>query len=413
MTAFGTIQLGRLTLTEIPSQAVAPSAAAPSSTAPTGRTLQILGEESTPAYSQLSLPLLQARQSDILALTGSFLPVVFTDKTDLNGYYQVVDASVSQINYNGEVSTVDWTIDLLRLGADTEVDVESRLTGGTRVNSFSATGVRWHAPAVGAYAYFAGPGSAPSVVTRAGADGSMPVYFSLPSPCIPRWGCAVGNYLAGRVRFIDANQVERSGIQLQTTAAGWSVHNALVRVSPLTSGTGVLSIDAYTGGAWRTKAWDLLYAGSSLGQPLTVSLLRNEPEIVVIRLLWGTSGGRVTADLTLRRGSRFVEFYLQAQTSGTFKVARGSAEAGSNGGGGEYVAATANDSAGNRYIVGSAKTNSQDLANGGISLAATTAMDAFVGVIAGGSGAVSGDAGADLYGQYLGAPAELVQAVRR
>lgn len=413
MSFFGTIQVGRLTLTEDPSQAVAPASAAPSSTAATGRTLQILGEESTPAFSPLALPLLQARQSDILALTNAFVPVTFTDKSDLNGYYSVVDASVSQVNWNGEMSTVDWTIDLLRLGTDTEVDVESRLTGGTRVNSFSATGVRWHAPAIGAYAYFTAVGSSPSVVTRTGADGAMPVYFSLPTPCIPRWGCAVGNYLAGRVRFIDANQLERTGIQLQTTAAGWTLHNALVRVSPLATGTGVLSIDAYTGGAWRTKNWDLQYAGSSLGQPLTVSVLRNEPEIVVLRLLWNTTGGRVTADMTLRRGSRFVEFYLQAQTSGTFKVVRGTAEAGANGGSGEYVAAAANDSAGNEYIVGSAKTNTQDLVNGGISLASTTVMDAFVGVIAGGTGAVTGDAGGDLYGQYLGSPAELVQAVRR
>jgi hypothetical protein len=413
MTAFGTIQVGRLTLTELPSQAAAPASAAPSSTAPTGRTLQILGQESTPAYAGLSLPLLQARQADILGLTGAFVPVVFTDKTDLNGYYTVVDSSVSQINWNAEMASVDWTIDLLRIGTDTEVDIESRLTGGTRVNSFSGTGVRWHAPAPAAYAYFSATGNSPGVVTRTGSDGATAVYYTLPTPCLPRWGCLVGSYLGARARFIDANNAERTGTQFLTTASGWTLHNALVRVSPLVIGTGMLSIDAWTGGAWQTKNWDLQYSGATLGQPLTVSVLRNEPEIVVLRLLWNTTAGRITGDLTLRRGSRFVEFYLQAQNSGTFKVVRGTAEAGSNGGSGEYVSATANDAAGNRYIVGSAKTTTQDLVNGGISLAATTIMDAFVGVIAGGSGAVAGDQGADLYGQYLGAPAELVQGVRR
>lgn len=413
MTAFGTIQIGRLTLTELPQQAVAPASAAPSSTTPTGRTLQILGEESLPAYTPLTLAQLQARQADILGLTGSFVPVVFTDKTDLNGYYVVVDVSVSQVNWNGEMSTVGWTIDLMRIGTDTEIDIESRLTGGTRVNSFSATGVRWHAPAQATYQYFSAAGNSPSVVSRTSADGAMSVYYSLPSPCIPRWGCAVGSYLGGRARFLDSNLIERTGIQFPTTAAGWTLHNAFVRVTPLVVGTGVLSIDAYTGGAWQTKNWDLQYGGSSLGQPLTVSVLRNEPEIVVLRLLWNTTSGRVTADLTLRRGSRFVEFYVQAQNSGTIKIVRGTAEAGSNGGAGEYVSAAANDSAGNRYIVGSALTSTQDLANGGISKAATTTLDAFVGVIAGGSGAVAGDQGADLYSQYLGAPAELVQGVRR
>lgn len=413
MTVFGKIQVGRLSLTELPDHAAAPAAAAPSSTAATGRTLQLLGQESTPGYSLTPVALLQAIQADLLGLQGAFVPLTCSDKSDLNGYYVVVDASTSQINWNGELATVDWTLDLLRIGTDTEVDVESRLTGGTRVNSFSATGVRWHAPAQASYAYFSAAGNAPSVVTRTGTDGAMSIYTSLPTPCIPRWGCAVGSYLTGRCRFLDANSYERSGIQLLTTAAGWSVHNGLVRISPLATGTGVLSIDAYTGSAWQAKAWDLQYAGSSLGQPLSISLLRNEPEITVARLLWSTTGGRVTADLTLRRGSRFVEFYVQSQTSGTIKIVRGSAEAGSNGGSGEYVSATANDVAGNRYIIGSAKTSTQDLTNGGISVSAAVSMDAFVGVVAGGSGAITGDQAADLYGQYLGAPAELVQGVRR
>jgi hypothetical protein len=411
MTVFGRIQIGRLT--ELPDHSASPASAVPSSSAPTGRTLQLQGQESTPGYSPTPLTQLQALQADFLGLQGAFVPLVCSDKADLNGYYVVTDSSTSEINWNGEMATVDWTVNLMRAGTDTEIDVESRLTGGTRVNSFSATGVRWHAPALAAYAYFSAAGNAPTVVSRTGLDGAMSVYTSLPTPCIPRWGCAVGSYLTGRARFLDANGFERSGIQLPTTAAGWTLHNGLVRVSPLVVGTGVLSIDAWTGGGWQSKNWDLQYAGSSLGQPLTISLLRNEPEIIVARLLWSTTGGRVTADVTLRRGSRFAEFYIQAQTSGTIKIVRGTAEAGTNGGAGEYVSATANDGAGNRYIAGSAKTNTQDLVNGGLSVAAAVALDAFVGVVAGGSGAISGDQAADLYGQYLGAPAELVQGVRR
>jgi len=412
VTVFGRIQIGRLSLTELPDRAAAPASAAPSSSTPTGRTLQLQGQESTPGYSPTTLTQLQALQADLLGLQGAFVPLVCSDKTDLNGYYTVTDSSASQVNWNGEMSTVDWTVDLMRVGTDTEIDVESRLTGGTRVNSFSATGVRWHAPALGAYAYFSAAGNTPTVVSRTGVDGALSVYTSLPTPCIPRWGSPVGSYLAGRVRFLDANGLERSGVQFPTTASGWTLHNGLVRVTPLV-GTGVLSIDAYTGGAWQTKNWDLQATGGSLGQPLTVSVLRNEPEIVVIRLLWNTTAGRVTADVTLRRGSRFAEFYLQAQNSSTLKITRATAEAGANGGSGEYVSASANDAAGNRYIVGSAKTNLQDLVLGGISVAAAVTLDAFAGVIAAGSGAVAGDQGADLYAQYLGAPAELVQGVRR
>lgn len=385
MSSFGTVQIGRLTLTELPTQAYAPASAAPNSTTPTGRTLQILGQESFPAYTPLTLAQLRARQEDLLGLTGEFVQVQFTDRADLNGYYTVTDASTSLVNWNGEAVTVDWTVDLMRVGTDTEVDIESRLTGGTRVNSFSATGVRWHAPAIDAYGYYTAPGNTPSAVTRTGTDGAMPVYLGLPNPCIPRWGCPVGSYLGGRVRFLDANNIERSGIQLQTTVTGWQLHNGLVRVT-LSTGAGVLSIDAYTGGAWQTKAWDLQYNGASLGQPVTVSLLRNEPEIIVARLLWSLpTPQRITADLTLRRGSRFVELYIQAQISGTIKLVRATAEIGASGGGGEYVTAVNDDAAGNRYVVGSAKTNTQDLANGGISVAAAVAMDAFIGVVASGT----------------------------
>lgn len=414
MTNFGTIQVGRVQLIELPANSGNGAAAAPGQSVPSGRTLQLTGQESFPAYSVLSIPAAQARCADIQGMTGAFVPVTFTDKTDLNGYYTVTDSQANMTNWNQETVTVDWTIDLQRIGVDTEIDIESRLTGGTRVNSFSATGVRWHAPAIGAYGYYSASGNTPTIVTRTGSEGAMPVYLNLPTPCIPRWGCPVGSYLTGRARFIDANQIERAGTQVQTTAAGWTLHNGLVRVSPLTVGTGVLSIDAYTGGAWQTKNWDLQWAFVSLGQPTTVSLLRNEPEIVVLRLLWSlATPQRITADLTLRRGSRFVEFYIQSQVAGSIKLMRGTAEAGVSGGGGEYVSASANDAAGNRYIVGSAKTSSQDLTQGGIYVSSATAMDAFVGVIAGGSGAVSGDQGADLYNQYVAAPAELVQGVRR
>lgn len=408
---FGTVAVGRLSLVEIPANAAA-SAAQPASSGQAPRTLSLTGQESLPASSATSIAALQAKQADLLGIVDAVVPVVFTDKTDLSGYYTVASAGTNEINWTGEVVTVDWTLGLIRAGSDTEVDIESRLTGGVRNNSFSASGARWHAPPIGHDAYWSGTGSTPSTVTRTGADGAMTVYLGLPTPCIPRYDCTVANYLNGRVRFVDSGGFERSGIMFGTPVTGWTLHNALVRVQPIAS-SGILSIDAWTGGAWQTKNWDVLIGGVSLGAPKTISLLRNEPEIVVIRLLWSRSPGRVTADITLRRGSRFAEFYIQAEVAATLKVVRGTTEAGSSGGGGAYVTATSNDGAGNKFIVGSALTNTADTTNGGISLAATTTLDAFVGVVAGGSGAVSGDLAADLFGQYCSAPAELVQAVRR
>lgn len=408
---FGTIAIGRLSLVELPANP-ATSASQPATAGAAPRTLSLSGQESFPAATTTTLVALQARHADILGLTGAFVPVIFGDKTDLNGYYRVASAGADAINWNGETATADWTLALERAGADTEVDVESRLTGGVRVNNFSAVGSRWHAPPIGHDSYWSGTGSTPSVVTRTGADGAMTVYLGLPTPCIPRYDCPVGSYLNGRTRFTDTNGIERTGISFPTTATGWTLHNALVRVTPIAS-LGILSVDAWTGGAWQAKNWDIQLGGVSVGAPKTVSLLRNEPEIIVLRLLWSRSPGRVTADITLRRGSRFAELYVQAEVAATLKIVRGTTEIGASGGSGAYVTANANDGAGNRYIVGSALTNTADTAIGGISRAATTTLDAFVGVVAGGSGAVSGDLAADLFNQYCSAAAELVQAVRR
>jgi hypothetical protein len=399
---YGTVQVGRLALRE------ALSALDDKVNATTeDRTVTTSGQESLPPLTAVQMARIQ---DDVPALMRAFVPVTFTDKDDRNGYYEVRDVGAKLMSWNGEVVTCDWNLSLIRCGSDTEVDIESRLSGASaRNNSFAATGERWHAPPIGHYGYYTGS-TQPASVSRTGADGAIIVYRALPTTVNPRWGCPVGSYLNGRVRFLDVNSLERSGSNFTTPASGWELNNGLVRVKPLAS-SGVLEVSAYTGGAWQTKAWDVLSGGVSIGAFDTVTLLHNEPEMVVVRLLRSQSPGRFTVDLTLRRGSRFAELYVQAAFSSTLKVVRASAEAGTAGTG--YVRATANDGAGNRYIVGSALTHTADTTNGGISLAATTTLDAFIGVIAAGSGAVAGDQAGDLYAMYLGAPSELVQAVRR
>lgn len=402
--SWGTVTVGRLALRE------SLDSAAETVDAQTGsRTLTIVGQEAHPDLTSTQIAQIQ---DDIHGLYGAFVPATFTMKSDRNGYYRVAGAQATLANWSGEVITADWQLVLSRVGSDTEVDIESRLSGAvTRNTSFAATGERWHAPPPAAYGYWSGT-SIPSTVSRTGTDGAVTVYRGVGSTVNPRWGCSVGNYLAGRCRFLDGNGVERTGLGFTTAATGWELSNSLTKVNTSPAGSGVLQVSAYTGGGWQAKQWDILAGGSSLGAPLGCSVLRNEPECVIVRLLFGTATlGRVTVDALLRRGSRFVELYVQAETSTTLKVVRGTTEAGTSGTG--YVSATSNDGAGNRYIVGSALTFTADTANGGLSLASTTTLDAFVGVVVGGGSAVAGDQAANLYSQYLGAPAESVQGVRR
>lgn len=418
MTQFGVINLGRFPLVEFPTQAATDASSAPSSTSPTGRVLKLAGQESVPSATEIgtSTAMLEAWRSDMAGLVHAFVPVTFTDKTGLNGYYVVTDSSADLQNWENEQQTLTWTIDLNRVGTDFEIDLESRLTGTTRNNSFALSGTRWHSPSIGHYSYYSAPGNSPSVVNRVGADGTHVVYLGLPSTLttIPRWGCAVGNYMTGRVIFQDANNIERSGILFNVgNATSWTLSNGLLKVVPVPSGSGVIRLQTYNSpaGYAAAKTWDLRYNNTSLGPPQGVSLLRNEPEIVVLRMVFTyQTVTRITCDLTLRRGARHVEVFLQAQTSGQFKIVRASAEVGSSATG--YVYASSADSAGDKYVVGSALSTTADLVNGGISSSASVVyMDAMIGAQVNTSAA--GDLVGDLYSQYLATPSELVQGVRR
>jgi hypothetical protein len=399
---FGTVQVGRLTLNE----ALTPYDDKVNANSGV-RTAAISGQESTPPATQVQV---EAFQDDIPALMGSLVPVTWTNKAGRNGYYQITDVGAQLFNQPNQVVTVDWTMTLARAGSEFEVDLESRLSGATaRNNSFSATGERWHAPPIASYGYWSGS-SQPSTVTRTGADGAVTVYRQLATNVNPRWACPPASYGGGRARFIDANSIERSGVNYSVPATGWELSNSLVRVKPLTSG-GVLEVSCWSGGAWQTKSWDVLVNSVSIGTVNAVTVLRNEYDTVVVRLLESLAPGRITIDLLMRRGSRFVEIYVQAEFSSTLKLVRASTEAGTSGTG--YVSATANDGAGNRYIIGSAKTFTADTTNGGLSVSSATTLDAFIGAVVGGGSAAAGDQAANLYAQYLGSPSEVVRAVRR
>jgi hypothetical protein len=377
----------------------------------TGMAMTLKGQESSPPLTLLEL---ERRREDLLGLVDDTIPVTFTSKARLSGFYRVQSAKADLVNWaDHAVVTLDWTLELVRLGTEFELDHESRLSGPlTRNTSHAVTGERWLAPPVGHYGFWAGT-STPPAVTRTGVDGAMLVYRDVPATH-PRWGTTPGGMLAGRVRFLDSDATERTGTNFTPAATGWELANGLVRVRPLTAG-GVLEVAAWDPGAgsWETKTWDVTAGGVSLGAPRSVTLLRNQLEAVVVRVLWGTSAGpgRTTVDLTLRRGSRFVELYVQNATSTTLAIVRAAAEVATAGTG--YVRATADDAAGNRYVLGSAQAFTTDLVAGGISKAATLTLDAFVGVALAGGAAVAGDQPDQLMAQYLGSPGEFVVPVRR
>jgi len=370
------------------------------------RVMTLSGQESVPRLTPAQVV---ARREDFLSMDGKMVPVLFTDKTYLDGFYQVETASGTIEDWNGgAIRVFRWTCTLIRLGTVSEVDIESRLSGSiTRVNAFSVVGERTHAPAIGHDSYWSNA-TVSSVLTRTAVDGAVKLYRGLGSTVSPRWAVAPSAYAGGRVRFLDSNSTERSGIAFMCSPTSWELSNGLVRVRPGTA----LEVSAWTGGAWKPKVWNLLAGGVGLSPFTYCTIIDNRYESATIRLTKSQTTGRTFVDLTLRRGSRLLEIYIQAEFAATLRIARGTVEAGTSALAGAVVA-NANDGDTNKYILGSAKAFTPDITNGAIDKTSTTTLDAYVGVIAGGTGAVAGDQAADLQKQYVGAPSELVQAVRR
>lgn len=369
------------------------------------RTITLNGTETSPP---LTLAQIRAVQEDMLTLLDKTVPVTFSNKTDRNGFYKIDDINCDVVHWAGEASGFNWSVILSRIGPDNAVDVESRLSHVLRVNDFSLTGERWHAPAIGHYGYNAGS-TLPSILARTADVGVITVYRGLPAGVNPRWGVATNAFNNGRVRLYK-DAIERSGVGINIGPTGWELNNGLVRVMP---GGDTFLIGAWTSGTWRDKDWGLFVTNVVNGTFDQTTVLRNDNECVTIRLLKNISPGpgRFLVDLTLRRGSRFVEGYMQRTSSGDLQMRLNASETALAGTG--YVTVSANDSFGNRLVVGSSRTFTSNVGNPNIVRAASTTMDFFIGVALGGGAAAVGDQAANLRDQYAMFNSEMTAVMPR
>lgn len=392
---WGTLTVGRLVLRET---------TAAGETGGDSRKVSLSGQESCPPLTRSQLI---ARHDDLLALPiGQVLPVTWSEKPERNGYYLVASTGSDLNDQQAEVVTCTWRLDLERIGTPGSTDLQSRLAGAVRANDFSLSGERWHAPPPAAYAYYTGA-TIPTPATRALADGgTITVYRTIPSGVSPRWGCAPGSYGVGRVRIV-SDGLERSGTDLEVSASSWELQNGLVRARMVSSS---LEIASWDGTAWDVKAWTITANSSAITSWDSATILRNEHELAILRLTKSRSPGRTTLDLTLRRGSRTVEGYLQNDTSTTLSAGLTASETTTNGT--SYVVATSTDASGNKYCAGSARTFSVH-ANGGVSKTSTTVLDFWLGAVVNSASPAAVDAATVLRDHYLAALPEAVTGVRR
>lgn len=371
------------------------------------RIVSLAGQESMPRKTAEGV---EKTRDDFLTMMNKMVPVLFSGKDYYNGFYsvQTISGEITDVIPEG-LKVFKWSATLRYIG-NTSVDIESRLAGFDKANNFSAVGERTHAPPIGHKSYWSGS-AVPSVVTRTGEDGAITVYRDIPANVHPRWTIDPLDYPRGRVRISDG-WGERGGTTVAIDPANWTLSNGLVRLRP-TAGF-VFEVSAYVG-AWESKIWDVLVGSGpavSVGQFDYCTILRNEYEVCTLRMVKNLAPGRFMVDATLRRGARFVELYFQNSTSTTLKMVR-SVDEGAFSSVPGYVVASANDSDGNRLIIGSAVTFTADTTIGGISKAGTQVMDLMVGAIVNGGSAIAGDQAADLYEQYIGMPAETVRGVNR
>lgn len=368
--------------------------------------IKIGGQETYPAVSRSAV---EATHHNIRALAGLVVPVVFTDKTELSGFYLVSDAqSRFERRQQGAFEKSDWSLALQSLGSGRDVEVESRVPTIARATTVASppAAVFWHAPAGGVASYWTGA-TVPSQLTRTSADGGLPVFLGIPVGVSPRWTCPAESYQQGAARVL-FDGIRRLGV-LTPPLSVWEVNNGLVRVAPGSSGA--VTVSCWAGGAWVSpKDYQFTVNSVALTSQPEFTVLRNTVEEVAVRLTYPSLPGRVTVDLSLRRGARFVTGVMKRHSAATLGVTRAAAEAATAQTGG--LKATAADADGNRFVMGSAAAVTTTTGTASVSVAAVLVLDFFVGHEVSAT-PPAGDAFADLWQQYRGSSGEIARVVVR
>lgn len=309
----------------------------------------------------------------------------------VDGFYEVLDAAVPMPPRGLAALAVDYRLRLRRVAVYPEIN--SLIVGDSvRTNSHGivkANTVPWWAtPADAAMDYV--PGT--SVATRAAETGSLKVAYTTDGTVLYdrtcRWQCLASDYYDGaaRIEITDGSSwYALVGRRLPNTSAtaGWRVNNGLVRVV-YGGGNGLLSVQHYVGGVWLTAKTYRLTRGISpstptaLGPFTTISVIRNAPECVILRLgieqNSTTYPAAVNVDICLRRGAIWADVIVTraadqvasaelASTDFPLGIERSTAEAGTTHISGVHATAA---SGGGKYTLCSTTATNVDTTQGAI-----------------------------------------------
>lgn len=323
----------------------------------------------------------------LLALVNSrdeaAVPVVWSEDSSVDGWYRVggatVDYTAASLNdgyaaWGCELELIDGLPQHEIVGYFGVVNNDVSLTNTTLASTNGGTIVGVPGSALdlyGAGGNFLPRDVSADITSRTSSDGTVKCLHgsatSLPSEAITTYtadpadayegACTLRGTYAG---IADTLCLGRGMEPLG--GSGLKLSNGLIRCG--FNASGAIVIEAWDAGAWRTvgpSSWPLTASLAPSGTTTFtfncattsgVQILRNAPEQVSVRLfaIAGTLVyGRFWLDVTVRRGSRIVEFLLQSDTGMNASVAPSTGTASTTITGG--LRQTSNDANGNQFVV--------------------------------------------------------------
>jgi hypothetical protein len=406
------------------------------------RRLRLRGQESSPPSTELAVTC--AANALATLPRGEVIPVTWTDSPgDDNdafgqgGFYVATDADIDTRSHpdsphaTDDTVAVDYALELEEHGG-LRATLESRLVGATRSNAHpttSAGGYPWHAPPPAGDTYTnLTPVGYPTEPTwdiyRYTAENGKPVrvYHDIPQQTTARYlvtpdqlaaeGNARLNYFG--LPYPGTGRLPNSANALAT----FELTNGLVRVvgTPTTGlsfgGTGSTTT---TPVGWESAVDVYPTLDGAGGGAFYVTILRNTPHVVAVRLNYFSSP-LLTMDLVLRRGAMHISYVIRTAEAATLRMnLEDSGGHGITADLGGYRTRDANDSDGNRWIVGSAAAHTTvdygDQIEFG-EVPSVTSHAGFIGHELGGSSAIFLNEAADVFAQYIEDQSETVRVIR-
>ena len=253
----------------------------------------------------------------------TFVPVIWGDyPAGWDGFYRVLDVSL------GSTQPDAWTLaaDLERVQGFAAPLFEAIVLGGKRAGvGAGVTAQAWQGLPATVMGYENGV-ITPTVETVATADGNLTLFTDAANEL---FDARVEFYLPPASWYVGAASLTIGGkltvgTQVPNDPDGWVVSNGVIRLSGVANSGGI-KLEHWSGTAWVGDGsyWFGQYGGGAqpllTAAPLAITVLRNDPACVTIRLAYDAASivtnarFAVTVDLSLRRGATSAEVYLSTR----------------------------------------------------------------------------------------------------